>query len=237
VNKTVALVIYSGCFLSAVPQSQSSARSTFPPSAFGQASAAVQAEPRSPRPTIAVFDFALQGAAPSAGSGLSVRACPLPAAPPSASMPPGARAVVVKPELPAEISNQLQKRFSSKANVLVNPLAAEIPLGAVIVGGCITKADAGNAAGRLVGMNIGASHLQVHVIVRMRSLTGMQPIDSFDVDVKGANMLPPLGPVGLAAHAARDTRETLSADASKVAKKIAKHLAEDLKPEDLKRAE
>ena len=49
------------------------------------------------------------------------------------------------------------------------------------------------------------------------------------MQVKGGDLLPPLGPAGLALHAVRDTRQSLSADAKKVADRIVKKLSKDMK--------
>lgn len=54
-------------------------------------------------------------------------------------------------------------------------------------------------------------------------------VDAFDIEVKGGNLLPPVGPIGLALHAARDSHQTLSADARKVADRILKRLNRDRK--------
>ena len=52
-------------------------------------------------------------------------------------------------------------------------------------------------------------------------------MDTFDIQVKGGNLLPPLGPAVLAVHALRDTHQGLSADAKKLADRILKRLSQD----------
>jgi hypothetical protein len=76
-------------------------------------------------------------------------------------------------------------------------------------------------------MNIGASRIEAHVIVLSKTKAGFTTVDSFDIQVKGGDPLPPLGPVGLAIHAAREPGQTLSADAKKLADQLLKKLAKD----------
>lgn len=121
----------------------------------------------------------------------------------------------------------MNERLSKKMTVLVDPAESNIPLGAMVISGCITRANPGNATTRLVGANVGASHLSVHVIALRKTPEGFRPFDDFALDVKGGDLLPPIGPVGLAVHAARDRRQTLSADAGKLADKILKKIAND----------
>jgi hypothetical protein len=71
--------------------------------------------------------------------------------------------------------------------------------------------------------------LSVHVIALRKTQEGFHAFDDFALDVKGGDLLPPLGPIGLAVHAARDRRQTLSADAGKIANKILKKIAGDTK--------
>jgi hypothetical protein len=78
-------------------------------------------------------------------------------------------------------------------------------------------------------MNVGASRLNVHVVALSRTKDGWSPVDTFDIQVKGGNILPPVGPAGLAVNAARDTRLGLSADAKKLAGRISKKLTQDMR--------
>lgn len=133
------------------------------------------------------------------------------------------------PKILDEISGEMQKRLSKKMAVMVNPDPTAIPVGALVISGCITKANAGNAASRLIGMNVGASHLGVHVVALTRTKNGWSPMDTFDIQVKGGDVLPPLGPAGLAVHAAKDPQQTLSVDAKKLADHILKKLSQDMK--------
>src|SRR5258707_3791685 len=98
-------------------------------------------------------------------------------------------------------------------SVILDADASTIPIGSLVISGCITRADAGNAAGRMVGMNLGTSYLAAHVRILSEMRSGLVGLDEFDVQAKGGKVLPPIGPIRLAAHAASERRETLSADA------------------------
>ena len=143
--------------------------------------------------------------------------------------PDTATNIAVDPKILNNITEEMEKRLSKKMSVMVNPDPNVIPVGALVISGCITKANAGNSAARLVGMNLGASHLGVHIVALSRTDHGWAPTDTFDVKVKGGDLLPPLGPIGLAAHAAKDTRQGLSTEAKKLADQVVKKLAKDMK--------
>lgn len=87
-------------------------------------------------------------------------------------------------------------------------------------------------AGRMVGFNLGASRLNAHVVFLSKGETGFTPVTSFDLKVKGRILLPPLGPYGVAVHAVRQPRLTLSADARKLARQVAKRLQNDMQRQD-----
>lgn len=74
-------------------------------------------------------------------------------------------------------------------------------------------------------MNLGTSHLDAHVKILSKAETGFLPVAEFDIQAKGGKILPPLGPIGLAAHAAAERRETLTADGKKLADALLKKLA------------
>jgi hypothetical protein len=135
--------------------------------------------------------------------------------------------LTVDPKLLDTISGELHAKLSKQMSVLVDPDPAAIPVGALVISGCIIKADGGNAAERLIGMNVGASRLGVHVVALSKTEDGWSPVDTFDIQVKGGNPLPPLGPAVLAVHAVRDTHQGLSADAKKLADRILKRLSQD----------
>jgi hypothetical protein len=125
------------------------------------------------------------------------------------------------------ISAEMQKGLSKKMSVMVDPVPEAIPVGALVIGGCITRAHAGNSAARLVGMNVGASRLAVHVIAQTKTRDGWHPVDTFDMQVKGGDLLPPLGPVGFAVHAIRDPHQNLTSDGTRLADRILKKLSKD----------
>ena len=94
-----------------------------------------------------------------------------------------------------------------------------------------TKSRWVNGVEKLVGFNWGASRVGAHVIVLTKTQSGFSPIDSFDIEVKGGNILPPLGPVGVGIHLAKEPRQTRSATAKKLADQILNRVAKDRKSE------
>jgi hypothetical protein len=135
----------------------------------------------------------------------------------------------VDPKTLGEISTELQKQLSKSMPVMVNPDPKGIPAGSVIVSGCISKATKGSAAKRMVGMGWGSSQMAAHIVFLSKTETGLVPMDSFELRVKGRAILPPLGPVGVAVHAVREPRETLSADGKKLADQTATRLSSEMK--------
>jgi hypothetical protein len=179
--------------------------------------------------TAAVLRFAVEGAQNHEVSTLSAKSCPVVAAPTNGQASTDAQSIQVDPAILDEISQKMNERLSKKMTVFVDPSEASIPVGAMVIGGCITRANPGNAQTRLVGMGVGASKLSVHVIALRKTEDGFTPFDDFALDVKGGDILPPLGPAGLAVHAAKDKRQTLAADAGKIADKILKKISSDQK--------
>jgi hypothetical protein len=202
---------------------------TLPPTG-GQVQAGNESSGTAPQQrTAVVLRFAVESQPVTDAAALSAQACPQSSSDASASAAAQPKNLIVDPKILDEISDEMQKRLAKKMTVMVNPDPKDIPMGAFVLSGCITRANGGNSAERLVGLNLGASHLGVHVVVLSRTKDGWDPKDTFDVQVKSGDILPPLGPIGLAAHAARDTRQTLSEDAKKVADKVLKQLAKDMK--------
>ena len=81
----------------------------------------------------------------------------------------------------------------------------------------------------MVGFGLGSSHLSAHVRVMLQTKTALAPLQEFDVSVKAGNLLPPLGPAGVVIHGAKETRQTLNADAKKLADQIVKKFAQNRK--------
>ena len=172
----------------------------------------------SQRRTVAIYRFAVQSDSTTGNRPQALQACP------STS-----DSVDADPEVLDKISSELQKRFSKRMSVMVDPNPGEVPSGALVLSGCIFKAEKGSVAGRMIGMNMGTSRLSAHVVVLSKNDTGFANIRSFDLQVKGGSALPPLGPAGLAVRASRQSTQTLSADAKKLADQIAKKLDADAK--------
>lgn len=142
---------------------------------------------------------------------------------------PDRELLTVDPLLLDKLFTAMTEKLSKKTDVTLSAAPETIPLGALIISGCVTRAQAGNSAKRLVGLNYGASRLEAHIVVLSNDSTGLHSEDSFDVRVKGGDLLPPLGPIGLGVHAVQDTRQNLSADAKRMADKVVKRLAKDKK--------
>ena len=186
--------------------------------------------------TAVVFRFAVQSEPVSDVGSLASQACPqdtngansISSAPSnSAAATPNNR--TVDPEILDSISAGIQKRLSNKMSVMVDPDPQTIPVGSLVITGCILKAEKGSSAGRMIGMNVGASRLSAHVAIFSKAEAGFMPVDSFDLQVKGGSVLPPLGPIGFAAHAVMQPSQTLSADARKLADQLVKKLDNDMK--------
>jgi hypothetical protein len=77
----------------------------------------------------------------------------------------------------------------------------------------------------MAGMNLGASHLAAHVVVQLKTEDALVAFKEFDATAKGAKALPPLSVVGVATHAAAERKETLSADAKRLADEILKTMS------------
>jgi hypothetical protein len=185
--------------------------------------------PYSATNTAAVLRFGVEGSQNHDVSALSAKSCPVVAAPTDGQASTDTQSIQVDPDILDEISQKMNERLSKKMTVFVDPAEASIPVGAMVISGCITRADPGNAGTRLVGMEVGASKLNVHVIALRKTADGFRPFDEFDLAVKGGDILPPIGPAGLAVHAARDKQQTLAADAGRIADKILKKISSDQK--------
>ena len=138
--------------------------------------------------------------------------------------PEAADFLVANPDLPATISQEIAKKLTSKYEVLAAPHTLPLEAGTLVVSGCLTEVNPGSAAKRLVGMGLGSSRLAAHVVLSRQTGNGLVPVGAFDVAVKGGNLLPPLGPAGLAVHAAKEVRQTMDAQAKKLAGQVVKQL-------------
>jgi hypothetical protein len=123
------------------------------------------------------------------------------------------------------ISAELQKKLAKKMDARIGQPADELTTGTLVLAGCLTKIDPGNAVKRMAGMNLGASHLAAHVVVQLKTDDGLVAVKEFDATAEGSRKLPPLGVVGVATHAAAERKETLDADAKRLADEILKTLS------------
>jgi Domain of unknown function (DUF4410) len=99
------------------------------------------------------------------------------------------------------ISAELQKKLAKKMDARIGQPAGELAAGTLVLAGCLTTIDPGNAAKRMAGMNLGASDLAAHVVVQLKTEDA------------------------LVTHAAAEKRETLNADAKRLADEILKTLS------------
>ncbi len=184
------------------------------------------------QPTAVVLKFAVQSQVMPGIPALSLQACPQDNpewnADAAVSVADSAKdKPTIDPKLLDAISGALQRDLlNKKRSVMVDPHPDSVPLGAHIITGCIFQADKGSVGKRLIGFGLGASRIGAHVIVLSKGENGFAPVDSFDVQVQARNILPPVGAIGLAAHAAKAPAQTLSADADKLAAEIVKQLSE-----------
>ncbi len=123
------------------------------------------------------------------------------------------------------ISAELQKKLAKKMDAHIGQPGDELAPGTLVLAGCLTTIDPGNAAKRMAGMNLGASNLAAHVVVQLKTADALVAVKEFDAAAKGSTTLPPLGMVGVATHAAAERRETLNADAKRLADEILKTLS------------
>lgn len=195
-----------------------------PPSTLNQGDRDTTLGPPAPESAV-VLRFAIASEPLPGAKALSAQACP------EATVDEPQSAVTVNPATLDLITAEFQKRLSKTMSVLVDVDPKEMPVGATVFSGCITRFVAGNNAKKMVGFNLGASHLGAHVIVLTKTQSGFSPIDSFDIAVKGGNILPPIGPIGVGVRIAKVSRETDSATAKKLAGQILKRLAKDRKTE------
>jgi hypothetical protein len=123
------------------------------------------------------------------------------------------------------ISEELQKKLAKKMDTRIGQPTDELEPGTLVLAGCLTTIDPGNTVKRMAGMDLGASHLAAHVVVQLKTEHALVVFKEFDASTKGSRTLPPIGVVGVATHAASERRETLSADAKRLADEILKTLS------------
>ena len=190
------------------------------PVAYGQAPVAGAASAL-PKPTQALILPFAAISNPSATPGPSGEACPPANDTNSEAKPPDPEEVQ---KLTDAVSAELQKKLAKKMDARIGTSTDQPTAGTLVLAGCFIKIDPGNAAKRMAGMNMGSSHLGAHVVAKIKTADGLVTYKEFDALAKGGKILPPLGPVGVATHAAAERRETLVADAKRLANDIAKNL-------------
>jgi hypothetical protein len=188
-----------------------------------EARSAIGANLKARRQTVVVTRFSVAPGAAAGRGGLSSQGCPMTpsSATPSTAPAAAAHAVPLDPRILDKLRAQLAKRLALKGTVAAARTAGEAPLNAMVVTGCITRFEAGDAATRMVGFNMGASRLGAHVRVDQKLRNGLKPVAEFDIMVKAASLLPPMSPMGVAMHVATMSRQTLAADATKLGNRTA----------------
>jgi hypothetical protein len=182
--------------------------------AYSQATAAPAAQSKPKQALILPFAVANNAAATPGASG---DACP--------KTPGNNLADTNSQKLIDTISAELQKKLAKKMDARIGQPADQLAAGTVLLAGCLTTIDPGNAAKRMAGMNLGASHLAAHVVVQLKTEDALVAVKEFDATAKGSKTMPPLGVVGVATHAAAERKETLNADAKRLADEILKTLS------------
>lgn len=173
---------------------------------------------------VVVLPFAVAGQGRTVEESLSFRACAASGSAPAKTQDSDSLKAAAEGELPAQLKSALLRELEEKG-LHIDEQAKLAPPESLIVAGCIRQADPGDAAQRLLGMNMGASVLSAHVQLYRSSSTSAQLVSEFDAQATGVNKLPPIGPVGLAVRAIKADNETLAADAGKLAKLIAERVA------------
>jgi hypothetical protein len=186
--------------------------------AYSQANAAdVTAEQSKPKQAL-ILPFAVANDA-AATPGASGDACP------KTPDPKNDVADSNPQKLIDTISAELQKKLAKKMDTRIGQPTDQLASGTLLLAGCLTTIDPGNAAKRMAGMNLGASRLAAHVVVQLKTADALVAVKEFDATTEGSMKLPPLGMVGVATHAAAEKRETLDADAKRLADEIFKTLS------------
>jgi hypothetical protein len=184
--------------------------------AYSQATAADATAAQSKPKQALILPFAVANNA-AATPGASGDACP--------KTPGNNLADTDSQKLIDTISAELQKKLAKKMEARVSQPGDEPVNGTLVLAGCLTTIDPGNAAERMAGMNLGASQLAAHVVVQLKTEDALVAVKEFDATAKGSKALPPLGMVGVATHAAAERKETLNADAKRLADEILKTLS------------
>lgn len=143
---------------------------------------------------------------------------------PSIAPIPSTQSASEQQKLSDTVVAELKKRISAHRQVMVEPTGAAPTTEAVVIVGCFTQIEEGNAAKRMAGMGLGASHLSAHVRIARFDGSAFTVMKDLQVSSSGAMKMPPIGPIGVATHAAAESRETLNADAKRMADSILKQL-------------
>lgn len=184
--------------------------------AYSQATAADATAAQSKPTQALILPFAVANNA-AATPGASGDACP--------KTPGDNMADANSQKLIDTISAELQKKLAKKMDARIGQPGDELATGTLVLAGCLTTIDPGNAVKRMAGMNLGASHLAAHVVVQLKTEDALVAFKEFDATAKGSKALPAISVVGVATHAAAERKQTLSADAKRLADEILKTMS------------
>lgn len=184
----------------------------------------------SQQPAVAIFRFAVQSEMTETAVPSSQVCSQNTSAANSSASSTKPDKLTVDPKILDAISNELQQALSKKKMaVMVDPDPNALPVGSFIVCGRIFKANKGSAIGRMIGLGLGASRLNAHIVLLSKSERGFTPIDSFDIKLKGRNLFPPGASTAVLQAAIMERRQNLQALARKLADQVVKRLDKDLK--------
>ncbi len=173
----------------------------------------LRAQNETPKPTLTLLPFVVADGS-GAGTDPAKAACPATAAEVTNVTPEGQAAVI------SGIAGELGKKLGDKYQVVSGTAGASAE-GALVLSGCFTEMNGGNATKRLIGAGMGSSLLRVRVqLVRMSEGKAV-PVTEFDEVSKGRNF--GVGS-GMLINAMRAKRTSTAGDADNLADRIVKDL-------------
>ena len=173
----------------------------------------------SPKPTLSISPFAIADGKPPADPGRS--ACPV--------TPAEIRNVTPEEQSGAlaALTAELKQKLEKKGVVTPDENASHPAPGAIVLLGCLTRIDGGNASKRLIGAGMGSSLLKAHVQLVRMDAGKPSVLEEFDEEFKGRNF--GVG-TGMLINAMRTMRTSAAGDAANLAGKIADKIADKIAP-------
>ena len=182
------------------------------------------------QPTVAIFRFTVQSETTATAAPSSLPCSQYTRDADARAGSDAHEKLTVDPKILDAISNELRQALSKKKmTVMMEPDRDAIPVGSLVICGRIFKARKGSAAGRMIGLGFGASHLGAHVVLLSKTESGFAPIDSFDLKLKGRNLFPPGASTAVVQATIMEKRQNLQGLARKLAARVADRLDGDLR--------